>query len=303
VRGGYYDVAVKQTTKRNQVETSPPVTKTSDEDLRGAIKAPYPIGNLPTQISLAYLDLLDKGLVLTASMQIVTQFIGFEQAGDKQTGAVDIVGVVLNDQGKSAASFRDHLNISANAPSSSASSHPNILYNYQTHLAPGLYQVRVAARDSKSGRMGSAMQWIEIPDITSHRLSLSSLLLGEVTKRAESLKTDSATMTAAKASVDHRFAPTSKLRFLTFIYNAAHSTGNAAPDLALQMQILRDDQPVITTPLRRVATEGAQDPARLSYAAEIPLDGMLPGRYVLQVTIIDRIAKTSATQHTNFEIE
>ena len=69
------------------------------------------------------------------------------------------------------------------------------------------------------------------------------------------------------------------------------------------MQILRDDQPVVTIPLRKVATEGAQDPARLSYAAEIPLDGMLPGRYVLQVTIIDRIAKTSATQHTNFEIE
>jgi VWFA-related protein len=300
-RRGLYATETKIPAPRSNSEKRPVSTKTPDDELRETIKALYPTDALPTQLNLAYFDMPDKGLVLAASMQIVTQFVGFEQAGDKQMAAVDIVGVVLNDQGKPAASFRDHLNISANAPSSSASSHPNILYNYQTHLAPGLYQVRVAARDSKSGRTGSAMQWIEIPDITSHRLSLSSLLLGEVPKRSE--KGNPAAIATLSMSIDHRFAPTSKLRFLTFIYNAAHGTGDADPDLALQMQILRDDQPVVTIPLRKVATEGAQDPARLSYAAEIPLDGMLPGRYVLQVTIIDRIAKTSATQHTNFEIE
>ncbi|MDT5122886.1 MAG: hypothetical protein QOC96_2368 [Acidobacteriota bacterium] len=302
-RRGLYAEEKKLPAPRSNSEKRPVSTKTPDDELRKTIKALYPTDALPTQLNLAYFDMPDKGLVLAASMQIVTQFIGFEQAGDKQTAAVDIVGVVLNDQGKPAASFKDHLNISANAPSSSASSHPNILYNYQAHLAPGLYQVRVAARDSKSGRTGSAMQWIAIPDITSHRLSLSSLLLGEAPKRAGSLKDNPAAIATLSMSIDHRFAPTSKLRFLTFIYNAAHGTGDAAPDLALQMQILRDDQPVVTIPLRKVATEGAQDPARLSYAAEIPLDGMLPGRYVLQITIIDRIAKTSATQHTNFEID
>jgi len=30
-------------------------------------------------------------------------------------------------------------------------------------LPPGLYQVRVAVRDRQTGRTGSAMTWIEIP--------------------------------------------------------------------------------------------------------------------------------------------
>lgn len=301
VRGGYYDVSVKQSAKRNQVETRPAAPKTPEADLREALIATYPSGALPTQLDLVYLDLPDKGLTLTASMQVIGQFITYEQAGDKQTAAVEVAGIVLNDQGKVAASFSDHLNLSANA--SSAAPQTNIIYNYQTHLTPGLYQVRVAAHDNKSGRTGSAMQWIEIPDLSTRRFSLSSLMLGEITKRALSLLTDPKAIAAPKTSVDHHFAQTSRLRFLTFIYNAARGAGATAPDLALQIQILRDDQPVVTTPLRKVVTEGATDLARLGYAAEIPLDGMLPGRYVLQVTIIDRIAKTSASQHATFEIE
>lgn len=302
-RRGLYGDESKAPAPRKKSEARRELPKTTNDELREAITAPYPIGALPTQLDLVYLDIPAKGLTLTASMQIATQFVGFEQAGDKQRAAVDIAGVVMNDQGKPAASFVDHLDISANAPSSPTSTHPNIIYNYQAHLAPGLYQVRVAARDNKSGRTGSAMQWVEIPDLASHRLSLSSLLLGEVSKKAESLKGDPSSTATANKSVDHRFARTANLRFLIFIYNAARSVSANAPDLALQIQILRDDQPVVTTPLRKVSTEGLPDPARLSYAAEIPLEGMLPGRYVLQVTIIDRISKSSATQHTNFEIE
>jgi hypothetical protein len=97
------------------------------------------------------------------------------------------------------------------------------------------------------------------------------------------------------------------LRFLTVIYNAmsrdAGSTTAAAPDLALQVQIFRDDQPVVTTALRKVSTEGILDPARLPYEAEIALGSLPSGRYALQITVIDRLAKTSATQRARFEIE
>jgi hypothetical protein len=129
-------------------------------------------------------------------------------------------------------------------------------------------------------------------------------MVGEITKGAEGFKDELASIAGSRLSVDHRFDRTSKLRFLTFIYNASRGTnGASSPDVALQVQVLRDDQPVITTPLRKVQNDGAADLARIAYAAEIPLEGMPAGRYVLQVTAIDRIAKTSASQRVNFEIE
>lgn len=175
-------------------------------------------------------------------------------------------------------------------------------------LTPGLYQARVAARDAKTGRIGVATQWVEIPDLKSRQLTMSSLLIGESKATAsapkENKEADANAIPEAQLSVARRFSRTSRLRFLTFVYNAARgASGARAPDVAIQIQIMRDDQPILTTALRKITTEGVADITRLPYAAEIPLDTMLAGRYVLQVTAIDRLAKTSASQRVNFEIE
>jgi hypothetical protein len=108
----------------------------------------------------------------------------------------------------------------------------------------------------------------------------------------------------AQLNVARRFARTSRLRFVTFIYNATRgASGTAPPDVAIQVQVVRENQPVLTTALRKVSTEGLTDLARLPYAAEIPLANMTAGRYILQILAIDRAAKTSATQRISFEVE
>ena len=122
---------------------------------------------------------------------------------------------------------------------------------------------------------------------------------------------------ALSVNVDHHFASSSYLRFLTFIYNAAFGAagsngGNAgsatapnsaAADLAVQVQIFRDDQPVVTTPLHKVDSDGIADAKRVPYAADVPLSDLSPGAYVLQVTVIDKLAKASATRKLSFQIE
>ena len=70
----------------------------------------------------------------------------------------------------------------------------------------------------------------------------------------------------------------------------AGSTSPAKPDLAVQIQVFRDDEPVVTDPLHRISTDGATDLARI-FAAELNLAGLAPGKYVLQLTVIDRSPK------------
>lgn len=45
---------------------------------------------------------------------------------------------------------------------------------------PGVYQVRAALRDSRSGRLGPASEVIETPNVKNGHLAVSSLLLNEV---------------------------------------------------------------------------------------------------------------------------
>jgi len=103
-------------------------------------------------------------------------------------------------------------------------------------------------------------------------------------------------------SASQRFKRESNLRFLLFAYNTEPSTIEGKPDVAIQVQIVRDNQPVITSALRKVSTEGIADLARLPYAAEVSLGTLIPGQYVLQVTVIDRVSKQSISQQTHFEV-
>jgi hypothetical protein len=100
----------------------------------------------------------------------------------------------------------------------------------------------------------------------------------------------------------HRFHGDSTLRFLIFAYNASLSQTDRTADVAVQVLVIRDDQPVITTALRKINTDGVTDLARIPYAAEVPLSGLQTGRYILQVTLIDRTSKESTTRQTHFDI-
>ena len=274
------------------------VAKPVDAAFRDALTAFAPKRGIPTLVSASYLDTPNNGTVLTASMQVAAEALAYGADG-KQQAAVDIAGVVLNDQGKTAASFKTRLNVSPLSTDPSKPDTSSVIYNYKSPLKPGLYQVRVAARDSVSGKVGSSMQWIEIPDLTQKRLTLSSLLIGG--QRVGSGKAE-ASGQQVQFSVDHRFSHSSHLGFWIFIYNAQRDA-QGAPDIAAQVQVFRDGQTIVNTPQRKLTTAGMEDLSRIPYGGDFALSGLPAGRYILQITITDRIARTNASQRTAFNVE
>jgi hypothetical protein len=267
--------------------------------LQDALTSLHPKQQIPLALSAVYLDTPDHGAVLTASIQVANDALSYEGEAGKQVAAVDLVGVVVNDRGKPANTFQTRLTINSLGANSKAQSEAATIYNYRVPLKPGLYQVRIASRDSKSGQVGSAQQWIEIPDLTLHRLSLSSLLLG--LQNVERAGADGSPQ--VQFSTNHRFARNSRLRFITFIYNAALSQGGKPrPNLWLQARILRAGQIVKSTPVQSVAIE-SQDLMRIPFGGEIGLDSIAPGRYILEITVDDQIAHAKISQQTRLTVE
>jgi hypothetical protein len=209
-----------------------------------------------------------------------------------------MVGVLLDDHGKTVSEFEQQLVIDP-SKMTTAQQH-QLIYSHRFQVKPGLYQMRVAARDSKARRDGSAYEWVEAPDLSSGALSLGSLFVGELLPQPA--PSDPASLPPqALISVNRRFARTSRLLYQTYIYNAARQT--SPPDVALQVQIFRDNQPVFTVPLRKLPAEGVADLSRIPYEDDFPLDQLPAGLYVLQVTAIDRVAKSTASQQLRFAIE
>lgn len=278
--------------------------KTPDTDFRDALTDFYTRGSLPTLLSLNYLNTPGNGTVLTSSMQIESTALTYGADGH-QPASVDIAGLVLNDKGKTMASFKNRLNVNPLSTEPVRASENGVIYNHRATLEPGIYQVRVAARDVQSGSVGSAMQWVVIPDLARRKLTMSSLLLGgQVLETANSKASTAQPEPQVQFSVDHRFLRSSHLNFWVFIYNATRDAGGTgAANLTAQVQILRDGQPIVTTPQRKLTTQGMTDLARIPYGGDIPLKSLAAGRYELRVTITDLTANTTVSQSAVFEVD
>ncbi len=302
VRRGFYDRDPNPV--ENKAKNTKSGTKTPEVVLREVLGAAYPDRGIPIGLNLNFVHSpQDKSMLLSTSFRIPAESLSFSLEDGKQKATVQLLGLIFNDQGQSGARFSERLTITAASESLVKGSDAGLSYVFPVFVAPGLYQLRVAARDEKSGRTGSAQGWVEIPDLSLGKLTLSSVVIG---RHSPSVPTNAQgngqTSGQVDLNIDRQYQRNSILRFVFFVYNAARATSDSKPDVATQIQILRDNQPVITTALKKIGTDG-MDLGRLPYAADLSLADLPAGQYVLQVTAVDRVSKTSASQQNRFSIQ
>jgi hypothetical protein len=310
VHKGYLTAVTKVSAVRNasansssnlSTTNSPPVSTTDsstskaqvEEKITEALSALYPVPDLPVSLNVRFSDVPNQGAQLMVATEISTGALFHALPEDKAPRGLDLVGVVLNDQGKTVAGFKGQLKAGATA----ALADQNISQTTEVKVQPGLYQVRVAARDQKTGTIGSGSQWILVPDLAARRIALSSLFIGDRRQLSDG-------ESKVPLSINHHFTPDSRLRFFASIYNAGRGQdGKAKPDVTIQLRIMRDDRAIFTGPLVRVATDGLDDLSRIPYAAEISLRALPAGSYALLLTATDNATKSSATQRAKFVVE
>jgi VWFA-related protein len=261
-----------------------------ESELMAALGSSFTERALPTSLSVGYVNTADRGALLRIAMQIESLFA----LTTERNAEVDVLGAAIDDRGQ----FYTFKQLLKTRLDESAPARP-ATWTQQLSLRPGLYQVRVAVRERKSGRTGSAMQWIEVPDISRGRFELSSIFLGE---RQPEINKEAREPGAVSVDVDHSFARASILRFQTYIYNAGR-TEKLAPDVWIQAQVLRKDRIVVTTAALKVPTEITQDMSRLPFWTELSLTDLPAGRYTLQVTATDRNSNLSAARQISFIVE
>jgi hypothetical protein len=228
-------------------------------------------------------------------MQLDPRLFVSEPESQNRKAELDVLGAAVDDRGK-IATFTQVVNIS---PETLKKQEP-VIWHQQLIVPPGLYQVRLAVRDRELGRTGSAMEWIEVPDLAQPRLEMSSLFIAE--RSGIESQVDPESPQPVTVSVDHEFSSGSVLRFQTYIYNATRSAEKNSPEVEVRAEVLKNDSAVVTTPWAAVPVTAVNDHATLPYWSELPLDQFKPGRYVLRVTAVDRVTKRSVSQLINFTI-
>jgi len=158
---------------------------------------------------------------------------------------------------------------------------------------PGSYQIRVATRDRTSAKLGSAGQFVEVPDLNKKRLAVSGIVLGTA---AGSSGREIIERPGARA-----FDLNTDLHFGFVTYNAP-----SASSLVMETKLFRDGKAVYSGPETPINFSNQPDPNRLLVTGSVRLSPELElGNYYLQVVITDKAAKKKATpvvQWIDFDI-
>jgi hypothetical protein len=148
-------------------------------------------------------------------------------------------------------------------------------------LAPGRYQLRIGARETNGGRIGSVSYDLDVPNFTKDPVSLTGLLIASA--RTVEIPTPQPDPMidrelSAQPTTVRTFAPGDTLRLATHLY----VNGNAARapvEVETSLNAL-DGRVVFRAQDTYQPTEGATG---YVHVGEVPLADVAPGTYVLRI--------------------
>jgi len=302
------------------------VGRSVPEQLMAAITTPFESGNVDLRLTSIFMNEAPEGSFMRSFIFVSGDSLTFkEQPDGSYQAAVDVLAMTFDDAGVPIDRRSRFQNIVVSRANYRSTIKHGLIFGINLPVeTPGAFQLRIAVRDAASGRLGSANQYIEVPDLKKQRLTLSGLYLAQrdanrsgltnVTSSVASNSDESTSSNSVEGSINEpdpqsgpairRFRSGALVEYGFEVYNPRLAKDTHQTRLQSQVRLFRDNKLVFTGKL--LSLSGQLDSKKVVAFGRLPLDPHLPpGDYILQVIVSDGLAKEKnrlATQWIDFEI-
>jgi len=257
-----------------------------------ALISPFAKQDLEFELNAFFTSNKTDGSVVRSFIYLDAADLAFSQVNDRHETSLEIDGVIFGDNGAIEEQLKHSTILSLRENEYRDALREGLRLRFDIPVKrPGSYQVRLALRDRTSSKIGSAGQFVNVPDLRSNRLALSGIVL----RGSSEGITQQSVMTTPPP---RRFTVNSDLYFAFLIYNAS-------PNLTLETRLFRDGKLVKTSPAVPVDVSKNVDPGGVLMNSSLRLTPDLePGDYYLQVVVFDKTKdkQVPLTQWVQFEI-
>ena len=271
-----------------------PRFSTPIEQLRATMLSPFQSSDVGLRLTALYAEVPKRGPVVRNLLRVDAAGLSWRRDEDGSSHArVLLVVVATGASDRPLVALGRNYNIAVAPERMHEVLRDGVLCALDVPVPqPGAYQVRVAVRDEATARIGSATQFLEIPDLKKARLALASVVLRD---GGRSLAPGRPDITPAL----RQFRRGGSIEFLCTLEQGRKKTPGAG--IETKVRVWRDDREVYTAPARLIETQGGGRAVfgTLSLGGDITL-----GDYDLQVIAVDRSAGKvfAARQWTDFTV-
>jgi VWFA-related protein len=311
MRNGFYGITDE--------EAKPaPQTHTRAQQLARAITSPFGTSGVHVRLTSIFANDPKLGSVLRSMVQVKGRDLTYtDEPGGWHKAVFDILALTFGDNGVVVDQISREHTLQFRGEAYQRVLNEGFIYNLTVPVKKaGAYQLRTALRDVVSERVGSASQFIEVPDLKKNRLALSGIMMrgtpiqmfqkdgrNSLKENADDSVDDSDP--AANAAV-RQFKRGLVMVYALVVYNAQLDKVSAKPQFHTQVRMFLNGQQVFSGKELPYDASGQTDLKRLPVGGAIQLGSeMAPGEYVFQIVVTDSLAKEKhrvATQWIDFEI-
>jgi VWFA-related protein len=290
-----------------------PVERTAVDHFQLALMSPFGASDIDVRLRPLFTSLPGLGPVLRSRLHIKTQDLSFKEEPDGWRSAQLVLrALLLGDNGRIVDEHRRAFTVRLRGATLARVQSQGFDYVFNMPAKkPGSYQFRIAIIDTVSSRVGSAAQYVEVPNLKNKQLALSGIALNEAAATDPDNGPTPATLDpagplrqpdASPNAAARRFQASTVLSYEYFVFNPREPTGKRLTTL---VQLFRDGKLVseLESPeemLPQTLASQVLARGRMTLGTELA-----PGEYVLQITVTDPSAKkghSTATQLADFEI-
>lgn len=304
-RSGFFGITDEKI--RNTAQMSP------QQKTLSALTSPFSASEVNLSLYPIYGNDAQGGDFIRALVYIDANDLKFTEAAadGKRKASFDIIAMTFGDNGVAIDRLSKNFTLEVGE-----SDYQNVLKKGVVYDLPlpvkkaGAYQFRIALRDAASDKVGSASQFVEVPNLKKNKLTLSNLILDAFSPDEwKKIKLGQAQTVDERGifrdTALRRFGRGSVLKYNYVVYNFKTDRTQSA-QFQTQTRLIRDGKVVFEgsrTPLR---TQGQTDLQRLQASGAITLGSNLEaGSYILQIIVFDLSdarKERFTTQVAEFEI-
>ena len=292
----------------------PPTNLTAAQQIQKALTSPFAVNDISLRLNTLFGNDKQNSFVRSL-LHVNAKDLKFTDEPDGSKKAVfDVLAVSFGDTGAVVDQIAKTYTLLVKKEGFQKIMNAGFVYNFTFPVKkPGAYQYRVAIRDGVTQKVGSANQFIEVPNLKKNRLTLSGIILenldAEQWKRLSSNLPETNPDNAPDAMTDtslRQFKHGTILRYALEVYNAKLDPAQK-PKLSMQLKVFRDGKSVLDGKTVPLELFDQTDLERIKAAGALNLGTAMPsGEYVMQIIVTDALAKEKrqiATQFVQFEIQ
>jgi GWxTD domain-containing protein len=252
-----------------------------------------------------FLKVTNDTVLVPVTIQVPNSQLSFQSKEGVHSATMNVFGRVSSLTGRVVQTFEEP--ISRDFPDSLFQQSVKLqsIYQKAIPLRPGLYRLDLVIKDVNSGNVGVVNSRLQVPRYEDEKLEASSLILADQIEHVPAKQIGAGQFVLGSSKVRPRmegdFTTADRLGIYMQVYNLKPDDKTHRSDATFLYTVKKGDQQIMQ--FKETGGDMKQTGDQVTIERLLPLATLSPGKYTLEVSATDALAKQTISRSAEFTVK